>query len=66
MRPVDALCAAIVAVGLVGGIAIACSAPARAQTTPDIYHRDFGTTKCYYTMISATGDVGALSCVKEK
>lgn len=43
----------------------ACSSPARAQSAaPDIYHRDFGTTTCYYTMNSATGDVGALSCVK--
>lgn len=66
MTPIDALCTAIVAVGLGGGIAIACSAPARAQTAPDIYHRDFGATTCYYTTSAATGDVIALSCAKEK
>ena len=53
--------AAILAVTIV---AVACSAPARAQSTPDIFHRDFGDTKCYYTINAATGDVGTLSCVK--
>ena len=66
MKPVDALCTSIVALGFAGAIAIACSGPARAQSAPDIYHRDFGATTCYYTMNSTTGDVGALSCVKEK
>lgn len=45
-------------------LSTACSAPARAQSTPDIFHRDFGDTKCYYTINAATGDVGTLSCVK--
>jgi hypothetical protein len=45
-------------------IAAACSSTARAQTAPDIFHRDFGDTKCYYTINAATGDVGTLSCVK--
>jgi hypothetical protein len=54
---------------LVGCVAmyvmIACSSSARAQAeTPDIYHRDFGTTTCYYALNSTTGEVGALSCVK--
>jgi len=40
-----------------------CSSLADAQTPPDILHRDFGATTCYYT-ISANGDVSALSCVK--
>ncbi len=66
MSPINALCTTIVAVGLVGAVAIACSAPARAQTVPDIYHRDFGATTCYYTIESRTGEVGTLSCVKEK
>lgn len=45
-------------------VAIACSSTARAQSAPDIGHRDFGDTTCYYTTSAATGDVTALSCVK--
>lgn len=64
MTPINALCTAIVAIGFAGAVAIACSAPARAQTSPEILHRDFGGTTCYYTINATTGDVGTLSCVK--
>lgn len=61
-----ALMAIIIAVGL-SFVFASCAARADAQTAvPDISHRDFGATTCYYTLDSRTGDVGTLSCVKEK
>ena len=61
-----ALMALIISIGL-SFVFASCAARADAQTAaPDIYHRDFGATTCYYTMSTATGDVGTLSCVKEK
>jgi hypothetical protein len=43
-----------------------CAARADAQTAPDIYHRDFGATTCYYATNSQTGEVAALSCVRDR
>ncbi len=60
------LIALIISVGL-SFVFASCAARADAQeSAPSIGHRDFGSTTCYYATSLNTGDVTALSCVKDR